>query len=90
MKITAKKGKPMKVEYGGNEMKPEPLKGKGREFKDLETYDMVLNTVLFRKHEIKSAVEWLKEEIEKYRLADVPNVDSLLIDVDKAFEDITK
>ena len=73
-------------------MKPEPLKGKGREFKDLETYDIVLNTVLFRKHEIKSAVEWLKEQIniKKAGEAETIIIMNVLSKIDEAFEDVVK
>ncbi len=78
-------------------MKPEPLKNKlkedntngcvGMSKNDIESYNYVEN--YFFKEDVKSAVEWLKKELEKLWLdKKIENMNINLIN--KAFEDVTK
>lgn len=70
-------------------MKPEPLKGKGKK--------IVLDGHLyFGDYDIKSAVEWLKEDIEKMfekqyiEGKEDKSCKSFMKKIDKAFEDVIK
>lgn len=67
-------------------MKPEPLKKKGL---DLTSYLIRDKDIMFHKKDIKSAVEWLKCELD-CRLSHGASIVQCLEAVDMAFEDVTK
>ena len=59
-------------------MKNEILKGK---IKYLGTGSHGDDDIIFKKKDIKSAVEWLKEKVRKTRFV-------TMVDIDEAFEDV--
>ena len=67
-------------------MKPEPLKGKGYYCRNEEP-----NPFVYEEEDIRSTIEWLKEELKKY-LINIDSVEKAIETshklVDKAFEDV--
>ena len=77
-------------------MKPEPLKGKTHNA-DNEYFEE--NTKVFKTEDIKSAVEWLKQEIDKEVMEEYEKhnycygkwlIEEINKIIDKAFEDVVK
>ena len=66
-------------------MKPEPLKNKTQSH--CERRDLTDRHDIHDDTDIKSAVEWLKDRINKHKLWRNEYIESL---IDKAFEDVIK
>jgi len=66
-------------------MKSEPLKERGLNEDDI--YYGKMQGVFYSLEDVKSAVEWLKEEITKQKLLQEGLIFHL---INKAFEDVTK
>ena len=65
-------------------MTPEPLKGK----KDYVIEDC--KDTFFAEEDVKSAVEWLKEELKKHNDRPQYNKEWVIELINKAFEDVIK
>ena len=82
-------------------MKTEPLKGKERGKKLLLKCGILEEdiekdyTTIYHGNDIKSAVEWLKEDIKRRLVNNLTGIDGQILNpinksIDKAFEDVMK
>jgi len=86
-------------------MKPEPLKDKQYGLTNIESWkvdlaekakeDIIFNTKWFKDNDVKSAVEWLKETIQRFNITSLSKDDAFTITtseinecIDEAFEDV--
>ena len=70
----------------------EPLKGKKIELKEGVRFSKNIDCNLYEEEDIKSAVEWLKEECKRILSStkDTQKFHDIIIKIDEAFEDVVK
>jgi len=68
-------------------MKPEPLKNKSEE---MYVANEDKDVIYFRKENVASAVEWLKEEIDRIRCDNSECFSNILEIINEAFADVVE